>query len=158
MGTVVHGSQDLYPTYLVKTKGLTSYQATTVAMVGACGAIMCVCLAHINLRNDFTYILARNSGGTISGSLSQFIGRRLTIIIFLLLGAAFIPLWILPSTVRKLCAGVFLVQFGVQGAMGVTPILIAELTPPGCCALFLGIVYQVGNVRPFDLHCFVLRR
>jgi SHS family lactate transporter-like MFS transporter len=72
-------------------------------------------------------------------------------LIFLLLGGAFIPLWILPSTVGKLSAGVFWVQFGVQGAIGVAPILIAELSPPGFCALFLGIVYQVGNVRLFGL-------
>ncbi|KAH9970543.1 MFS general substrate transporter [Lactifluus volemus] len=125
MGSLVHGSQDLYPTYLVKNKGLTDYQASVVAMIGACGAII---------------------GGTISGCLSQFIGRRLTIIMFIVLGMAFIPLWIIPSTVAKLSAGVFWVQFGVQGAMGVTPILIAELSPPGFCALFLGIVYQVGNM------------
>jgi MFS transporter, SHS family, lactate transporter len=76
---------------------------------------------------------------------------------FIVLGMAFIPLWIIPSTVAKLSAGVFWVQFGVQGAMGVTPILIAELSPPGFCALFLGIVYQVGNVRLFCLGFFCLR-
>jgi MFS transporter, SHS family, lactate transporter len=93
-----------------------------------------------------------NSGGLIAGCLSQFIGRRLTIIIFILLGATFIPLWMLPSSVGKLGAGVFWVQFGFQGAMGVIPILIAELSPPGFCALFLGFVFQVGNVRPFRPH------
>jgi MFS transporter, SHS family, lactate transporter len=70
----------------------------------------------------------------------------------------FIPLWTIPSTIGKLSAGVFWVQFGVQGAMGVTPILIAELSPPGFCALFLGIVFQVGNVRTFRLLGFVCLR
>jgi hypothetical protein len=53
VGSVVHGSQDLYPTYLEKTKGLTNDQATIVAMIGACGAIVCVCLAHTSLHNNF---------------------------------------------------------------------------------------------------------
>jgi hypothetical protein len=51
MGSLVHGSQDLYPTYLVKNKGLTDYQASVVAMIGACGAIMCVRLVHSHLYN-----------------------------------------------------------------------------------------------------------
>jgi hypothetical protein len=49
MGSLVHGSQDLYPTYLVKSKGFTDYQATVVAMIGACGAIMCVRLVHSHI-------------------------------------------------------------------------------------------------------------
>jgi hypothetical protein len=53
VGSVVHGSQDLYPTYLEKTKGLTNDQATVVAMIGACGAIVYVRLAHTILRNKF---------------------------------------------------------------------------------------------------------
>jgi hypothetical protein len=53
MGSIVHGSQDLYPTYLVKNKGLTDYQATVVAMIGACGAIMCVRLVHSQFYNVF---------------------------------------------------------------------------------------------------------
>jgi MFS transporter, SHS family, lactate transporter len=77
---------------------------------------------------------------------------------FLVLGMAFIPLWVIPSAIAKLSAGVFWVQFGVQGAMGVTPILIAELSPPESCALFLGVVYQVGNVRLFRFLAFVCRR
>ncbi len=70
-------------------------------------------------------------------------------ILFLLLGAAFIPLWMLPSTLVTLCVGVFLVQFGVQGATGVVPIWLAELSPPGLCALFPGVIAQVGNVSSY---------
>ena len=55
MGSIVHGSQDLDPTYLVKNKGLTDYQATVVAMIGACGAIMCVRLVHSQLYNVFIF-------------------------------------------------------------------------------------------------------
>ncbi|KAI0291667.1 carboxylic acid transporter protein [Multifurca ochricompacta] len=122
--TVVHASQDLYPTYLTTIKGFTTRESTLVAMLGSCGAI---------------------TGSVIAGSASQFIGRRLTVIVFVLFGAAFIPLWIIPSTVVKLCIGTFWLQFGVQGAMGVMPILVAELSPPGFCATYLGLAYQAAN-------------
>ncbi|KAH9167767.1 carboxylic acid transporter protein [Lactarius sanguifluus] len=121
----LHGSQDLYPVYLSKVKGFTLRQATIAAMVGSCGAIV---------------------GGVTAGSLSQIMGRRLTMILFLLFGAAFTPLWMLPSTFARLCIGVFWVQFGVQGATGVVPIWLAELSPPGFCALFPGVIVQIGNM------------
>ena len=68
-------------------------------------------------------------GGTSAGYISQYLGRRLTIIIYILSIGAFIPLWILPDTFGKLAAGAFCVQFGVQGAWGVIPIQLAELSP-----------------------------
>ncbi|KAH8978085.1 carboxylic acid transporter [Lactarius hatsudake] len=125
VNAVLHGSQDLYPVYLLEMKGFTVRQATIAAMVGSCGAIV---------------------GGVTAGSLSQIMGRRLTMISFLLLGAAFIPLWMLPSTLARLCIGVFWVQFGVQGATGVVPIWLSELSPPGFCALFPGVIVQIGNM------------
>jgi SHS family lactate transporter-like MFS transporter len=125
VNSALHGSQDLYPIYLLDTKGFTNGHAMIAAMVGSCGAIV---------------------GAVIAGSLSQVTGRRLAIILFLLLGVAFIPLWMLPSTFAKLCAGAFWVQFGVQGASGVVPIWLSELSPPGHCALFPGLIAQVGNM------------
>ena len=59
---------------------------------------------------------------------------------------AFIPLWILPDTFGKLSAGAFFVQFGVQGAWGVVPILLSEVSPPAYRASFGGIAYQLGNM------------
>jgi len=88
-----------------------------------------------------------NSGGAIAGSVSQFIGRRLTIVIFVLIAGAFIPLWILPNSFSGLSAGAFWLQFGVQGAWGVIPIQLAEMSPPGFRATFPGVTYQLGNVR-----------
>ncbi|KZT63664.1 carboxylic acid transporter protein [Daedalea quercina L-15889] len=120
-----HGSQDLYPTYLQTTKGFTAHASTVATIIGNCGAI---------------------AGGTIAGWLSQYIGRRLTIILFVLLLGAFIPLWILPSTFGALSAGAFCVQFGVQGAWGVIPILLAEISPPAFRATFPGVAYQLGNM------------
>ncbi|KAI0295668.1 MFS general substrate transporter [Multifurca ochricompacta] len=120
-----HGSQDLYPTYLQTTKGFDSYHSTVATIIGNCGAI---------------------AGGAIAGSVSQFIGRRLTIIIFVLIAGAFIPLWILPKGFGGLSAGAFLLQFGVQGAWGVIPIQLAEMSPPGFRATFPGVAYQLGNM------------
>ncbi|KAH8104753.1 carboxylic acid transporter [Cristinia sonorae] len=120
-----HGSQDLYPTYLQNSKGFTPHNATVATIIGNCGAI---------------------AGGTLAGWLSQYIGRRLTIIIFVLLIGAFIPLWILPSSFGALSAGAFCIQFGVQGAWGVIPIQLAEMSPPAFRATFPGVAYQLGNM------------
>ncbi|KAH8981881.1 MFS general substrate transporter [Lactarius akahatsu] len=120
-----HGSQDLYPTYLQTTKGFDSYHATVATIIGNCGAI---------------------AGGAIAGMASQYLGRRLTIVIFVLIAGAFIPLWILPGSFGGLSAGAFWLQFGVQGAWGVIPIQLAEMSPPGFRATFPGVTYQLGNM------------
>ncbi|KAF5341471.1 hypothetical protein D9758_013940 [Tetrapyrgos nigripes] len=129
MGTMGHGTlwsdRDLYPTYLKDSKGFTDHQATVATIIGNCGAI---------------------AGGAIAGWASQYIGRRLTIVIMILLVAAFIPLWILPSDFSGLAAGAFCIQFGVQGAWGVIPIQLAEMSPPAFRATFPGVAYQVGNM------------
>jgi SHS family lactate transporter-like MFS transporter len=90
----------------------------------------------------------------MAGSISQVTGRRLTMILFLLLGAFFMPLWVLPSNPTNLRFGAFLVQFGVQGAIGVVPIWLAEMAPPGFLAFFPGFIAQVGNVSRLRLCLF----
>jgi MFS family permease len=100
------------------------------------------------------FMFLRSSGGAIAGSVSQYIGRRLTIIIFVVWAGAFIPLWILPNSFSGLSAGAFWLQFGVQGAWGVIPIQLAEMSPPGFRATFPGVTYQLGNVR--RLHFYVV--
>ncbi|GJE88848.1 MFS general substrate transporter [Phanerochaete sordida] len=120
-----HGSQDLFPTYMQKSKGFSPHDATVATIIGNCGAI---------------------AGGGIAGWVSQYIGRRLTIVIFVCIIGAFIPLWILPSTFGALSAGAFFIQFGVQGAWGVIPIQLAEMSPPAFRATFPGVAYQVGNM------------
>lgn len=77
-------------------------------------------------------------------------------ILFLLFGGAFIPLWMLPSTPTRLRAGVFWVQFGVQGATGVIPIWLAELSPPGFLAFLPGFIAQVGNVTSYLFVYFMI--
>ncbi|KAF8074168.1 MFS general substrate transporter [Lyophyllum atratum] len=120
-----HGSQDLYPTYLQTSKNFSPHNATVATIIGNCGAIV---------------------GGAVAGYVSQYIGRRLTIVIFVLLIGAFIPLWILPTSFGALAAGAFCIQFGVQGAWGVIPIQLAEMSPPAFRATFPGVAYQLGNM------------
>lgn len=120
-----HGSQDLYPTYLQQSKGFSAHNATVATIIGNLGAI---------------------AGGIVAGFISQYIGRRLTMIIMVLLVGAFIPLWILPSSFSGLSAGAFCIQFGVQGAWGVIPIQLAEMSPPAFRATFPGVAYQLGNM------------
>jgi len=120
-----HGSQDLYPTYLQTSKNFSAHNATVATIIGNCGAI---------------------AGGALAGYVSQYIGRRLTIVIFVLLIGVFIPLWIIPSSFSALAAGAFCIQFGVQGAWGVIPIQLAEMSPPAFRATFPGVAYQLGNM------------
>ncbi|KAG6827036.1 hypothetical protein H0H92_013475 [Tricholoma furcatifolium] len=117
--------QDLYPTYLEQSKNFSTHDATIATIIGNCGAI---------------------AGGAIAGYVSQYMGRRLTIIVFTLLIGAFIPLWILPTSFSALSAGAFCIQFGVQGAWGVIPIQLAEMSPPAFRATFPGVAYQMGNM------------
>jgi len=120
-----HGTQDLYPTYLQQNKGFTSFNATVATIIGNCGAF---------------------AGGVVAGGTSQFIGRRLTIIVFVLLVGLFIPLWIIPNTFSALSAGAFWVQFGVQGVLGVIPIFLSEISPPAFRSTFTGVAYQLGTM------------
>lgn len=85
-------------------------------------------------------------GGTILGYLSQFVGRRRTIIASALISMAIIPAWILPKTEASLSASGFFMQFFVQGAWGVIPIHLNELSPPAFRSSFPGITYQLGNM------------
>jgi len=127
LNLLAHGSQDLYPTYLQKSKNFSPHSASVATIIGNCGAI---------------------AGGAIAGLLSQYVGRRLTIVAFVLLAAVFIPLWIVPTSFSALSAGAFCIQFGVQGALGVIPIHLAELSPPAFRATFPGVTYQLGTMVP----------
>ncbi|ETS61615.1 hypothetical protein PaG_04105 [Moesziomyces aphidis] len=119
-----HSSQDLYPTILQQSKLLTSQQASKATIISNCGAI---------------------SGGFVAGYLSQYLGRRLTIILFVIITGALIPAWILPNSFGALSAGAFFLQFGVQGAWGVVPIYLSEIAPPAFRATYAGLAYQLGN-------------
>ncbi|KAJ3007940.1 hypothetical protein HKX48_008860 [Thoreauomyces humboldtii] len=120
-----HGSQDLYPTYIQKGKGLSAHLATVATIIGNCGAVV---------------------GGTIAGYVSQYLGRRITIIICCCFTLVFLPLWYLPTSFAGLSAGAFFVQAGVQGAWGVIPVYLSELSPVAFRSTFPGVMYQLGNM------------
>ncbi|MEO7725557.1 MAG: MFS transporter [Chthoniobacterales bacterium] len=119
-----HGTQDLYPTFLQKQRGLSVNQTAPIAIIYNLGAIC---------------------GGTILGFYSQRWGRRRTIIIAAVLGILLIPVWIFSPALPLLIAGGFFMQFMVQGAWGVVPVHLNELSPPAWRGTFPGVVYQMGN-------------
>ncbi len=119
-----HGTQDLYPTYLEKQRGFGVSAKSIISIVYAMGAIC---------------------GGTILGFLSQHWGRRRVIILSALCGMLLIPLWIFAPTTALLIVGGFLIQFMVQGAWGVVPVHLNELSPPEFRGTFPGLAYQLGN-------------
>jgi SHS family lactate transporter-like MFS transporter len=85
-------------------------------------------------------------GGTIIGYISQFTGRRRAIIVASLMSCLMIPAWILPQGERSLSVTGFFMQFFVQGAWGVIPIHLNELSPPQFRSSFPGLSYQIGNM------------
>jgi MFS family permease len=120
-----HTSQDSYTTFMLTEKELDNAGASRASILMKTGA--CV-------------------GGTIIGYLSQFVGRRRAICVAALVSALMIPAWILPTTERGLSASGFFMQFFVQGAWGVIPIHLQELSPPAFRSSFVGITYQLGNM------------
>ncbi|KAF1837160.1 carboxylic acid transport protein [Decorospora gaudefroyi] len=120
-----HTSQDSYTTFMKEQKHLSPAGATRASILMKTGA--CV-------------------GGTILGYTSQWFGRRRMIICAALMSGFLIPAWILPTTEGGLSASGFMIQFFVQGAWGVIPIHLSELSPPAFRSSFVGITYQLGNM------------
>lgn len=119
-----HGSQDLYPTLLTKQLDYGADRSTVTNCVANLGAL---------------------AGGIFFGHISGFIGRRLSIIICCIGGGAMIYPW---AYVRNtgINAGVFFLQFFVQGAWGIVPIHLSELSPPQFRSFVGGLAYQLGNL------------
>ena len=119
-----HGTQDLYATYLQKQRGFDSNQTSQIAIIYAFGMIC---------------------GGSVVGFLSQDWGRRRVIIWAAIGGMLLIPLWIFAPNTALLIVGGFLIQFMVQGAWGVVPVHLNELSPSPLRGTFPGLAYQLGN-------------
>jgi MFS transporter, SHS family, lactate transporter len=119
-----HGSQDLYPTFLQKDHHFSPQTVGFIAIVANIGALL---------------------GGIVFGTWSEEIGRRKAIAIAALLAIPVIPLWAYSHTVPMLALGGFLMQFMVQGAWGVVPAHLNELSPPAVRGTFPGLAYQLGN-------------
>ena len=120
-----HGTQDLYPTFLQKNIGFSPKTVSSIAIIYNIGAML---------------------GGILFGTLSERIGRRKAIAIAAMLTIPCIPLWAYSHSFPLLALGSFLMQFMVQGAWGVIPAHLNELSPPAVRGTLPGFAYQVGNL------------
>lgn len=120
-----HGSQDIYPTFLKVQHKFSPAVVTLLTMALNVGAIV---------------------GGVVFGSLSERIGRRRAIVLAALLALPIIPLWAFSTTPLLLGLGAFLIQIAIQGAWGVVPVHLNELSPPEARGAFPGFAYQIGNL------------
>jgi SHS family lactate transporter-like MFS transporter len=120
-----HGTQDLYPTFLQHDHHFSSGLTGSVAIVYNIGALL---------------------GGMLFGSLSERFGRKRAITAAALCSLPIIPLYAFSSSLLWLAVGAFLMQFMVQGAWGVVPAYLSELSPAPVRATFPGFAYQLGNL------------
>lgn len=123
MGFVSHGTQDLYPTFLQRDWGFTPTKRAALTAFSMFGALV---------------------GGVVFGLVSDRIGRRRGIVLALLCALTVIPLWAFAPTMAVLVTGAFLMQFFVQGAWGVIPAHITELSPDAVRGFLPGVAYQFG--------------
>ena len=120
-----HGTQDLYPTFLETQRQYDSHTVGAIAIVYNIGAMV---------------------GGLTFGAFSQRIGRRRAIVIAALLAIPIAPLWVYAQGPVLLAIGAFLMQFFVQGAWGIVPVHLNELSPDEIRGTFPGFAYQLGNL------------
>src|SRR5216110_2319987 len=120
-----HGTQDMYQTFLGEQRGLRVEEKSVIGIIYAIGAIC---------------------GGILVGHLSQKFGRRRLIIITAICGIILIPAWVFSPALSMLVAGGFLMQFMVQGAWGIVPVHLNELSPGEVRGTFPGFAYQLGNL------------
>ncbi|MBV9514312.1 MAG: MFS transporter [Mycobacteriaceae bacterium] len=124
-----HGTQDVYPTFLSATHhggaGLSTVTARWIVVIYNVGAI---------------------TGGLVFGALSTRFGRRYTIVFCALMGLPIVPLFAYSRTAAMLCLGAFLMQLMVQGAWGVIPAHLTEMSPDAIRGFYPGVTYQLGNL------------
>jgi len=123
MNLISHGTQDLYPTFLQKQKNFDPHETAVITMISMVGAIL---------------------GGLFFGYLSDFYGRKKMMAIAVILALLLIPLWLLAGGSVLIALGAFGMQFMVQGAWGIIPAHINELSPGPVRGFFPGFAYQLG--------------
>ena len=123
MNFISHGTQDLYPTFLGQQLHFTPRATSLVTIISMLGAI---------------------SGGILAGLFSDRWGRRRAMCSTVLAALLLIPLWVLGPSFAWIAAGAFLMQFMVQGAWGVIPAHLNELSPGALRGFFPGFAYQMG--------------
>jgi SHS family lactate transporter-like MFS transporter len=120
-----HGTQDLYPDFLKTTRHFSANVAAEVAMIYNLGAVL---------------------GTILVGYSSEWLGRRRSMMMALVLCGLVIPAWAFGTSLVLLTAGALLLQLGVQGTWGVIPAHLNELSPDAARSLFPGLVYQLGSL------------
>ena len=120
-----HGTQDLYPTFLQQQHHFDTHTTGILAAIMNLGAIV---------------------GGISFGIWSERLGRKRAIITASLLALPVLPLWAFSATPLLLGLGAFLMQIAVQGAWGIVPVHLNELSPGAVRAMFPGFAYQLGNL------------
>jgi SHS family lactate transporter-like MFS transporter len=120
-----HGTQDIYPTFLREQHHFDAHTVSWITIVLNLGAI---------------------AGGLAFGAISERIGRRKAILIAALIALPVLPVWAFSTTPAMLALGAFLMQISVQGAWGVIPVYLNEISPTEIRATFPGLVYQLGNL------------
>jgi SHS family lactate transporter-like MFS transporter len=123
MNFISHGTQDLYPTFLQRQRHFTVNATSLATAISMVGAIV---------------------GSLLFGYFSDRRGRRVSMVTAVLLAVAVIPMWILALNVPVILVGAFLMQMMVQGAWGVIPAQLNELSPPQLRGFFPGFAYQIG--------------
>ena len=123
MNFVSHGTQDMYPTFLERHWGFSPRSRILITALSMVGAII---------------------GGVIFGYISDRWGRRRSMMVALLCAIAVVPLWAFAPTVALLVLGAFLLQFMVQGAWGIIPAHLSELSPDSVRGFLPGFAYQCG--------------
>lgn len=123
MNFVSHGTQDMYPTFLQRDWGFTPARRAALTAFSMLGAI---------------------AGGVLVGLVSDRLGRRRSIVLSLVGALTVVPLWAFAPSLAVLVAGAFLMQFFVQGAWGVIPAHITELSPDNVRGFLPGFAYQCG--------------
>jgi len=118
-----HGTQDMYPTLLKRQWSFSVHKVAVVTAISMLGAIL---------------------GGTLFGLISDRLGRRRSIMLAFIVALLVIPLWAFPTNTTALIAGAFVMQFFVQGAWGVIPAHLSELSPDAIRGFLPGFGYQCG--------------
>ncbi|CAG8659447.1 MFS general substrate transporter [Rhizophagus irregularis] len=122
---IVHGSKDLYPTFLNVQLDFTPGQITFITIIANIGSII---------------------GGFINGYICHFLGRKNAMITFTFLAGCFLPLYVLPRNYIVLTIGAFAVYLCIGGSWGSIPAYLNEIAPVELRGTFPGLVYQTGTL------------
>src|SRR3981081_1827357 len=126
-----HGTQDLYPDFLKEVHKISSAMVANIAMIYNVGAVV---------------------GAIVFGHFSQVAGRHRGMRASLGLSLVLIPLWAFGGGLLAIIAASFLMQAGVQGAWGVIPVHLNELSADAARGLMPGLAYQLGILLASPTH------